>query len=263
MECKICKNSTEKKFGTQILGKYKVSYFQCQQCFFVQTENPYWLSEAYRDSINITDTGIMSRNIITSELTSLIIYLYFDRTSAFLDYAGGYGIFTRLMRDIGFDFYWHDLYSQNLLARGFEFNVDRSKKIELITSFESFEHFENPLKEIERMLSISRNIFFSTMIISEQLPTPETWDYYGLDHGQHIAFYSLKSLEYIAKKHKLYFYTNNKNLHIFSERKLTYFNFRLIYRLRRFGFMKLIKRTTRSRVASDQLFLKQKNESSS
>jgi len=263
MECKICKNPTEKKFEVQILGKYKISYFQCQKCFFVQTESPYWLSEAYKDSINITDTGIISRNITTSEFTALIIYLYFNRNSTFLDYAGGYGIFTRLMRDIGFDFYWNDLYSQNLLARGFEFNTNKDKKIELITSFESFEHFENPLKEIELMLSISKNIFFSTVIIQEQLPSPEVWDYYGLDHGQHIALYSLKSLEYIAKKHKLCFYTNNKNLHIFSEKKLPYFNFKLLYRLRRFGFMKLIKRMIRNRVASDQLLLKQKNESSS
>ncbi len=41
----------------------------------------------------------------------------------FLDYAGGYGVFTRLMRDIGFDFYWHDPYTQNLFANGFEKDI--------------------------------------------------------------------------------------------------------------------------------------------
>ena len=57
------------------------------------------------------------------------------------NYAGGYGIFTRMMRDIGFDFYWLDKYADNLLTNGFEYNKKIHKKIEAITSFESFEHF--------------------------------------------------------------------------------------------------------------------------
>lgn len=256
MNCKICNSKSEKKFKTQILKKYSVSYFQCPTCLFVQTENPYWLPESYESSINTTDTGIMARNINVADLTSLIIYWYFDRDATFLDYAGGYGIFTRLMRDMGFDFYWHDKYSPNLLARGFEFSEKPNKQIELITSFESFEHFENPLAEIEGMLSISKNIFFSTMLVPDPLPAPEKWEYYGTDHGQHISLYSLKNLEYIAKKYKLYFYTNNKNLHIFSEQKLPYFNFGLLYQLRRFGFIKLIKRKLKGKTASDQLLIK-------
>jgi len=33
----------------------------------------------------------------------------------FLDYAAGYGLFVRLMRDAGYNFRWSDLYCQNLL----------------------------------------------------------------------------------------------------------------------------------------------------
>lgn len=255
MNCKICNSKSEKKFKTLVLKKYTASLFQCPQCLFVQTEDPYWLTEAYENPINTIDTGLMARNLNTAELTSLILFLYFNKIGMFLDYAGGYGIFTRLMRDIGFDFYWHDPYSPNLLARGFEFLASKNKRIDLITSFESFEHFENPLKEIEGMLSISKNIFFSTMLVPTPLPAPEAWGYYGFNHGQHIAFYSPKSLECIAKKYGLYFYTNNKNLHIFSERKLPHFSFGLLYRLRRFGFMKLIKRKLTSKIASDQRLL--------
>lgn len=256
MNCKICDSNSEKKFESKVLNKYQVSYFQCPKCLFVQTENPYWLDESYSNSINITDTGLMARNINTSEITSLLIYLYFNRDGIFLDYAGGYGIFVRLMRDIGFDFFWHDPHSPNLLARGFEFSTEKNKKTALVTSFESFEHFENPLKEIEEMLSISKNIFFSTMLMPEPTPSPETWEYYGFNHGQHISFYSHKSLKYVAEKYGIYFYTNNKNLHIFSERKLPYFTFKLLYQLRRFGFMNLIKRKMKSKTAIDQLLLK-------
>jgi len=36
----------------------------------------------------------------------------------FLDYAAGYGLFVRLMRDAGYNFRWSDLYCQNLFVRG-------------------------------------------------------------------------------------------------------------------------------------------------
>ena len=105
MICKICAKSTIKTFEAKILSKYDISYFQCTECGFLQTEEPYWLVEAYDSSISLSDTGIMSRNFFLAKVASTLIYYLFDKKSKFVDYAGGYGIFTRLMRDIGFDFF--------------------------------------------------------------------------------------------------------------------------------------------------------------
>jgi len=85
-----------------------------------------------------------------------------------LDYAGGYGVFVRLMRDIGFDFYWQDKYTENLFVRGFEY--DEKKRFDFLTSFKSFEHFDQPLQEIENMLSFSDNILFSTLLYGKNIP---------------------------------------------------------------------------------------------
>ena len=117
--CKICGHEVAKIFEKKILNKYQVGYFQCPNCEFIQTEKPYWLDEAYKDPINASDTGLISRNIYLSRLTSLLIFFFFDKTGCFLDFAGGYGIFTRLMRDIGFDFLWQDPFTTNLFAKGF------------------------------------------------------------------------------------------------------------------------------------------------
>ena len=141
----------EYAFKAIVLSKYQVSYYHCPHCGFIQTEDPYWLDEAYKDPINVEDTGLLSRNISFSEMTALLIYFLFDKNGIFLDYAGGYGIFTRLMRDIGFNFFWHDPMTQNLLSRGFEYS-DSLPRCELLTSFESFEHFKDPLTEITKML---------------------------------------------------------------------------------------------------------------
>ena len=249
MNCKICNKNNEVIFNGKVLNKYNIEYFHCTNCGFLQTEEAYWLEEAYTESINLSDTGIMSRNINLSKLSTVLIYVFFDKNKKFLDFAGGYGIFTRLMRDIGFDFYWNDKYSSNLVARGFEY--DDSDKIELLTSFESFEHFEDPIYEIENMLKISKNILFSTDLVPNSIPKPNDWWYYGLEHGQHISFYRLETLEFLAKKYNLYLYTNNKNVHLLSEKKLNNFLFIMIFKMNRLPLFSLIKRQIKSKTLLD------------
>jgi hypothetical protein len=39
---------------------------------------------------------------------------------------------------------------------------------------------------------------FSTLLVPEPAPKLEDWWYYGLEHGQHIAFYTRKSLAVLA-----------------------------------------------------------------
>src|SRR5680860_251113 len=202
MLCKICHTKNKKIFTAKVLNKYEIDYFFCDKCGFLSPSNPYWLDEAYVFSINISDSGIMKRNISFSASSLNIIYYFFNCQKIFLDYAGGYGVFVRLMRDIGLDFKWQDNFSQNLLARGFEY-CENDKKIELITAFEVFEHFVNPLEEIEKMLKISKNILFSTTLLPEGVPASKDWWYYGFNHGQHVSFYSKKTFEVIAKKYNL------------------------------------------------------------
>ncbi len=228
MKCKICLTENKVIFSSKILYKYDIEYFHCKNCGFLQTEEPYWLDEAYEESINVSDTGILARNLYLSDISSLIIYFFFDKSKKYLDFAGGYGILTRLMRDIGFDFYWYDKYSENLVARGFE-QDEKSMEVELITIFEAFEHFTEPISEIENMLNISKNILFSTELLPSIIPKPHEWWYYGLEHGQHISFYSLETLEYIAKKYNLNLYSNGHNIHLFTEKDLNRYCFQRLF----------------------------------
>ena len=138
----------------------------------------------------------------------------------FLDYGGGYGVFVRLMRDIGFDFYWQDKHTENLFAKGFEFRESDQNPVELLTCFETFEHFVEPAIELENLLNISQNILLSTEFIPDPVPSPDEWWYYGSEHGQHIGFFQKKTFEYLANKHSLYFYTNGQNIHLFTKKRL-------------------------------------------
>ncbi|MDR2498560.1 MAG: class I SAM-dependent methyltransferase [Tannerellaceae bacterium] len=238
--CKICGSHSNYVFSTNILGKYCIAYYKCSVCDFLQTENAYWLKEAYSNAIAHSDIGYVSRNLMYRTIVSFIIKSKFDRKAQFLDYGGGYGLFVRLMRDVGFDFYRQDLYCENLFAQHFDL-IDKtglSNDFALLTAFEVFEHFDAPMREVEQMLQHSRSILFSTDLLPDNLNNPAEWWYLSPETGQHIAFYSEKSLRFIADKLGLNLYTDKKNLHLLTDKKMNahfiqYVSlyFRIIFRL--------------------------------
>lgn len=228
MICKICSRITSPWAKTKILDKQDVQYFRCGNCGFIQTEEPYWLGEAYSESITGSDLGLVGRNIICSTICKALINRFFDADAKFLDYGGGYGLFVRIMRDAGFDFYHYDKFSTNLFAEGAEADEKSEGQYELVTAIEVFEHFARPLDEIAQILRFSGNIFFSTELIPPGNPKPGEWPYYGLEHGQHIALYTHSSLAVIAGTFHLNLYSNGKSLHLLTGRKISARLFRLI-----------------------------------
>ena len=219
MTCAICGSPTRIIFEAPVLNKYPARYCRCSRCGFVNVADPTWLEEAYRQPINPEDTGILARNLEFSKAAAILIARLFDPRKTFLDYAGGYGIFVRLMRDYGFDFYWHDPFSQNLLARGFEYRPGQGKA-ELLTAFECFEHFTDPAAELKKMTALSDGLLFSTILLPDPVPRPEDWWYYGRSHGQHLSFYTPASLELLAEKSGLIYHQLSENLHLMSRRRL-------------------------------------------
>lgn len=253
MKCKICLEESTPQFKSLILNKYNVQYYHCNNCNFIQTEDPYWISEAYKQAIGTSDTGIIQRNLLFIKRVAAIIFIYFGKDANFLDYGAGYGLFVRMMRDIGFNFYWQDKYCNNLFADGFEFDLSMNN-IELITAFECFEHFNNPIEDINQLMRTSRNILFSTEIFEGPPPSKDWW-YYSFDEGQHIAFYSLKTLSYLARKYDLNLISNGKNFHLLTEKSFSNFNFKIILKLSHLGALPIIKLKMDSKTLSDRNFL--------
>lgn len=222
MSCNICSSLVKPFAKSLVLNKYNVQYFQCTRCGFIQTEKPYWLEEAYSEVMTQSDLGLVARNLGVWRICRALIRVFFDSHGKFVDYGGGYGLFVRLMRDAGFDFYLYDLLSPNIFAKGFNINLqEANKQYELVTAFEVFEHLVDPLQEIEKMLTCSQNILFTTLLVPPDNPKPETWHYYGPEHGQHISFYTHKSLEIIAKTFNLNLYSYRQSIHLLSAKKLS------------------------------------------
>lgn len=220
-----------------MLNKYPVDFFRCSECGFVQTEEPFWLKEAYGDVINSSDVGLVQRNSRLTTIARVVVAAFFDTKGQFLDFAGGYGLFVRMMRDRGLDFYWLDRYCTNLFAGGFVADLNDDRCYELITAFEVFEHLVDPVSGLDEIMHHSRNILFTTNLLPEPAPKPDKWWYYGLEHGQHISFYTRKSLQVLAEKKGLNYYSNGATMHLLTEKKL---NAPLFYLLARYRTARLI-----------------------
>lgn len=223
MKCKICDSNSEKIFEKTVLQKYKSFYYRCSNCSFVQTDEPIWLKEAYESAITSLDIGLANRNIILRNEIRRIIDNHFPKAKLFLDYAGGYGMFVRLMRDIGFDFYRQDDYCENIFANYFDLTDVKISQFDIVTGFEVLEHFNNPLEEIKKIFSYSETAIFSTELSPELNDDIEKWWYITPETGQHIAFYTKKSMQIIAQKFGKNYYCRNGNIHIFTPLELNDF----------------------------------------
>lgn len=250
MICKICGSKTQELFSKIILNKYQIQYFKCNNCDFIQTEKEFWLKEAYSNSINSTDVGYLQRNIFYSKRLLILLYFLFGKKGKYLDYAGGYGVFVRLMRDYGFDFYWEDKFTQNLFAIGFE--SKNLTNFNAVTLFEVFEHFENPISEIESILKLTDTIIFSTEVYPVLIP--ENWWYLGLDHGQHIALYSKNTFKCISNLYNLNYY-NVGSLHILTRLNIPFWKLKALS-LTRLGLVNIIRKLLKSRTLLDYDYIK-------
>ena len=217
MICKICGHKASGIFNAKIMGKRIIKYYQCPNCYFMQTEEPTWLNEAYSSAIASADLTILERGYKNTIILNQILKALGHNNSTILDYGGGYGILCRLMRNLGFNFLWYDKYATNIFAKGFEY---KKEKIDLITCFEVFEHFSEPIEEIENLLKICDELIITTDIYDDENKVPPpSWSYYTFSSGQHISFYSKKTFEYLAEKYNLNYIKINKCWHIFTKDK--------------------------------------------
>ena len=196
--CKVCGRASTFFGETDVLRRYRVQYFCCGNCGFIQTETPYWLEEAYSSAIASQDVGIMQRNLMNREVTSAVINLLFPKMSSAIDFGAGHGVFVRLMRDQGFNLFWSDLHATNDYARGFE--CQDGTTYDFLTAFEVLEHLADPVADLSKLMSLSANVFVSTCIVPQPAPGLSDWWYYVPSTGQHIAFYTAESLRVLAAR---------------------------------------------------------------
>jgi hypothetical protein len=190
-------------FSVLVLHRHRAHFDRCPGCELLQARDPDWLSEAYSSPISALDTGLVARNLAVSRRLCHLLRLGMNEQGAgrYLDYAGGYGLLTRLMRDSGFDFYWTDQYCANLLAKGFEHNPSLGP-CRAVTAIEVLEHVLDPVTTVSSALRSAQSdlLIATTELFAGKPPEPHDWWYYAFEGGQHISFYTRNTLAAIARR---------------------------------------------------------------
>lgn len=221
-DCLICRHTADSFAHATIMGRYEIEYFRCRDCQFIQTETPYWLDQAYSKAIVSTDVGLIHRNERFARITDRLLRLVYPDASRCLDYGGGYGMFTRMMRDRGHQFFHRDPFCENLFAVGFEANDaardETSRRFDLLTAFEVLEHLANPHRDLQQFDSMAEHWLVSTEVVPDPAPQPDQWWYYVLDGGQHISLWSKRALQSVAAHYSRHL-VSYRGMHVFSRSK--------------------------------------------
>jgi hypothetical protein len=224
--CRLCGGATEVHFTELVLRKYSCRYLLCADCRSLQTEQPYWLEEAYSGgSIADSDTGVFLRAINNLAVLCLSAWLLrVPKRAKVLDFGGGNGLLCRMLRDIGFDARLSDRYANNEIARGFN---DLGEIPNIVCSFEVAEHFPDPCAGMAEILGRGAPIaIVGTEIYREQA---KDWWYISPHSGQHVFFYSHAGMRILAGQHG-YFYERVGSMHFFLKRPLSRMRSSLLWR---------------------------------
>lgn len=222
--CRCCLGKTTYFSSAKVLD-FITTYSICSKCLSVQVDNPVWIERAHSKAISNLDTGLVSRCLSTSRLTSTLLFLEGKNAAAGIDWGGGTGLLTRLLRDQGFQVRSYDKYATAEHAQGFEVSLEEAEEAAtFITSIECFEHLINPIDAYRFVTSKKEYFFFTTEVIDTPPPDPayNEWWYFVPESGQHITFASKQGLGEFQKILGFDYFVSFGSLHVMSRSRLKF-----------------------------------------
>jgi hypothetical protein len=192
--CRLCGGTIALQFKGRVLARHDVDYHACQGCGSLQTEPPHWLLEAYASNLADLDTGAAQRCFVNLGASHMVARLFGLRN--IIDFGGGDGLHTRLLRDHGLNAHVEDAHARPGYAQGFaspDFETP-----DLITAFEVMEHFANPAEDLAQIFARGAKAVLAST--TRWHGEGADWWYLTPTTGQHIFFYSDAAIDLIARR---------------------------------------------------------------
>lgn len=197
--CRLCGARSGFWNSNLLLNRYDISYYLCSECGSLETEQPYWLDHAYDVTGIGDDLGAGQRTIdLMLKTSALLDRITLPASVECIDFGGGLGLFTRLMRDRGFNFLSYDRYARSYFSDRHSLTSMADRSPAVVTAFEVVEHFPDPARDLQQLFD-SRP---ALVIVTTELFTGQdlTWPYLADETGQHVFFYSPKAMTRIARR---------------------------------------------------------------
>lgn len=213
--CRLCAGPVDRVRSMKVLGRHEVGLHQCRMCRFIQTDTPWWLDEAYSSAITATDVGLVARCTALSGRIPSVLACAPRRGSSVLDWGGGYGLLTRMLRDRGIDCWHWDPHCVNIHAPHHGADVTDRERWGAILAVEVLEHLVDPW-QFFRPAALKADLLVVTTCLAPEGPIPgKDWWYWAPEHGQHVSFYTRRSMEHVADEIGMV-YTPAGQMHVFS-----------------------------------------------
>lgn len=209
MKCKICNSETYELFDEQ----FDMIYHRCKSCSFIYEDPNHHVSyDVEKNEYDTHNNSIEDEGYVNMFNRFINAFNPFVDGKDLLEFGSGpEPVFSEVLRRIGFNVTSYDPF----------YLPDESylnKQYDIITSTEVFEHFVDPMKEIEGLVSLLKPE--GLLAIMTQFPKDDDhflkW-WYRRDRT-HISFYTVETFEYIAKRYHLeIIFKNEKDYMIFRK----------------------------------------------
>lgn len=209
MQCKICNSDTYVLYDEQ----FDMDYHRCTSCGFIYEDPKHHYTEVKeKEEYGTHNNSIEDEGYVKMFRKFQKAFEPFVNGKTLLEYGSGpEPVFSELMRRDGYEVTSYDPY----------FLPDESylkHTYDVITSTEVFEHFVDPMAEIDKLMGLLKSK--GLLAIMTQFPKDDdhfkNW-WYRRD-PTHISFYTLKSFEVIAKKYDVNIvYKNDKDYMVFKK----------------------------------------------
>lgn len=235
--CPICKSKSDiidvvdfNKSCEENRGKFlplsgvPIYYYQCESCEFTfapefqsWSENDF-LNKIYNDKYIEIDPDYVDNR---PKSNSILLKKMFDGQKndiKHLDYGGGNGKLSELLRQDSWNSHSYDPFPQN------DTSIESLGSYDLITAFEVFEHVpdvNNLMKNLNKLMSPNSLLLFSTLLLDGNVIKNHRlcW-WYASPRNGHVSLFSKKSLLKLGNNYNLKFGSFNNGFHCYVKQCL-------------------------------------------
>jgi hypothetical protein len=209
----LCGAPASPRLTFEVLSRFEAQLDECSTCGFIFVPDPHWLAGSFGSQLNRLDVGSVDRTMLVSQfLRGLLGPSPHRRNWKVLDFGGGDGLLTRLLRDAGVDCRWEDPYCEPTYAVGPD--PDDVDRFDMVVMSEVALHLTDPLSTFVDLIGRSDRVLFTATVPPHPIPTD--WWYLMPSTGQHVAFYPTSAIATLAERLGASWCSDGRFFHLIS-----------------------------------------------